>query len=77
MAIISRPQFYIIDSHIFRQIYGEKVDIFGRSDKDNQNALFSHMLDLKHTFNFSQTTLIKPIHSKKTPTDCENLQSFP
>ena len=32
---------------------------------DNQNALFSHMLELKHTFNFSQATLIKPIQCKK------------
>ena len=29
---------------------------------DDWNALFSHMLDLKHTFNFSQATLVKPIH---------------
>ena len=25
---------------------------------------FSHMLDFKHTFNFSQATLIKPIQCK-------------
>ena len=30
------------------------------------NALFSNILDLKHTFNLSQSTLIKPIHCKKS-----------
>ena len=30
------------------------------------------MLDLKHTFNFSQATLIKPIHCKKI---CRLLES--
>ena len=33
---------------------------------DDQNALFSHMLELKHTFKFPQATLIKPIHCKKS-----------
>ena len=28
--------------------------------------LFSHMLDLARTLNFSQATLIKPIHNKKS-----------
>ena len=32
---------------------------------DDQNNLFSLMLKLKHTFNFSQADLIKPIHCKK------------
>ena len=27
---------------------------------------FPHMLDFKDTFNFSQATLIKPIHCKKS-----------
>ena len=29
-------------------------------------TLFSHMLELKHTFNFPHTTLIKPMHYKKS-----------
>ena len=33
---------------------------------DDRNALFSHMLELKHTFKFSQATLIKHIHRKKS-----------
>ena len=33
---------------------------------DDRNALFSHMLDLKDTFNFSQATLIKTLHCKKS-----------
>ena len=33
---------------------------------DDRNAFFSHTLDLKHTFNFSQVTLIKLIHCKKS-----------
>ena len=43
---------------------------------DDQNALFSHMLDLKYTFNFFQDTFIEPIHCKKNP-DSKNLLSFP
>ena len=31
---------------------------------DDRNALFSHMLDFKHTFKFSQATLIKLIHCR-------------
>ena len=31
---------------------------------DDRNDLFSHMLVLKHIFDFSQTTQIKPIHCK-------------
>ena len=44
-----------------KRIYEHKWSI---KTNDNRNALFSHMLELKHTFNFSQTTLIKPIPSK-------------
>ena len=33
---------------------------------DNQNALFSNMLDLKQTFSFSKSTLIKSIPCKKS-----------
>ena len=34
---------------------------------DNRNVLFSRMLELKHTFDFSQATRIKPIHCKTSP----------
>ena len=33
---------------------------------DDWNALFSHILALKHTSNVSKATLIKPIHCKKS-----------
>ena len=33
---------------------------------DDQNILFSHKLEFKHTFNFFQATLTKPIHCKKS-----------
>ena len=51
-----------------KRIYGHK-----RKSNDNQNALFSHMLELKHTFNFSQATLIKPINCKKSRTLLESV----
>ena len=37
-----------------------------QSTKTNNNriSIFSNKLELKHTFKFSQATLIKPIHSK-------------
>ena len=44
-------------------IYEHKRSIKTNNDR---NALFSHMLKLKHTFNFSQVTLIKPIQCKKS-----------
>ena len=46
-----------------KRIYKHKWSI---KLNDYWNALFSHMLDLKHIFNFSQVTLIKPIHCKKS-----------
>ena len=39
---------------------------------DDRNDFFSHMLELKLTFNFSQATLLKPIHCKKS---CRLLES--
>ena len=45
-----------------KRIYEHKRSI---KTHDDRNALFSYMLDLKHTFNFSQITLIKFIHYKK------------
>ena len=44
-----------------KRIYEHKWSI---KANDNQNALFFHMLELKHTFDFSQATLIRPIHYK-------------
>ena len=44
-------------------IYEHKWSI---KTNDDWNTLFSHMLELKHAFNFSQATLIKPIHFKKS-----------
>ena len=48
-------------------IYEHKRSI---KTNDDRNAFFPHMLELKHNFNFSQATLIKPIHYY-------NLRSFP
>ena len=36
------------------------------------NALFSHMLDLKHIFNFSQASLIKSINCKNSRRQLES-----
>ena len=44
-----------------KRIYEHK---WSNKTNDDLNALFSHMLELKHTFNFSQAALIKPIHTK-------------
>ena len=46
-----------------KRIYEHKRSI---KTNDDRNALYSHMLELKHTFIFSQATLIKPIHYKKS-----------
>ena len=43
------------------RIYEHKRSI---KTNDDRNALFSHMLELKNSFNFSQAALIKPIHGK-------------
>ena len=43
------------------RIYAHKWSI---KTNDDRNTLFSHMVELKHTFNFSKATLIKPIHWK-------------
>ena len=53
-----------------KKIYEHKQSI---KTNDDQNTLFSHMLELKHTFNFSQATLIKPAKNLK---DYKNLRSF-
>ena len=50
-------------------MYISHIRIMGMLKNDDRNALFSHWLDRKHTFNFSQTTLIKPIHCE-TLVDC-------
>ena len=44
-----------------KRIYEHKWSI---KTNDDENTLFSHMLELKHTFDFSKATLIKPIHWK-------------
>ena len=48
--------------NIEKRIYGHKWLI---KLNDDRNTLFTHILDLKHTFNFFQAILIKPIHCKK------------
>ena len=44
-----------------KKIYEHKRSI---KTNDDPNALFSHKLELKDTLNFSQATLIKPMHCK-------------
>ena len=46
-----------------KRIYEQKRSI---KTNDDRNALFSHMLEFKHTFNFPQAIQIKPIHSKNS-----------
>ena len=68
-----------------KRIYEHKRSI---KLNDDRNAPFSYVLNLKNTFNFSQTTLTKPLHckkpkktnkkqKKKKTADYSNLQSFP
>ena len=55
-----------------KRIYEHKQSI---KTHDDQSALFSHMLELKQTFNFSQATLIQPIHCKKSRRLCSHFQN--
>ena len=86
-AIISHAGIYSIpckdcDKHYIdetqrnleKKIYEHKRSI---KLNDDRNALFSHMLDLKHTFHFSQDTFIKPIHCQKTPQTNRISSHFP
>ena len=52
-----------------KRIYENKRSI---KLNDDRNALFSHVLDLKHTYKFSQAALIKAIYCKKS---CRLLES--
>ena len=54
---------YKTQYNLEKRIYEHKRSI---KTNDHQNALFSHMLEFQHTFNFSQATLIKPIHCKNS-----------
>ena len=59
--------------HIAKRIYEYKRSIKTNDDRND-------VLELKHTFKFSQVTLIKPIHRKKIPKTtriCGNLQNKP
>ena len=48
-------------SSFVKRIYDDKYSI---KTNDDRNTLFSDMLEFKHTFNFSQATLIKLIHNR-------------